>query len=69
MSKLHTGQRVRILIPLCCEISQQGTIYDYLPSRPHPWHVRPDGRPQSEPGIAFTAEELKPIEEESEVKP
>ncbi len=58
---LHIGMHVRILLPLREGVSQQGTIYNYLPSRPCPYHVMPDGY-DDKYGIAFTADELEPLE-------
>lgn len=67
-TKLAIGQRVRIIIPVSRCTTQEGVIYDYLPSRIWPWRVRPDGEFWEGEGIAFLAEELEPIAEESEVK-
>jgi hypothetical protein len=35
-----------------------GKVYNYLPSRPAPWYVRPLGWADDEPGIAYTSEEI-----------
>jgi hypothetical protein len=61
---LRVGMSVEILIPLDDGIAQRGIIYDYLPSRPWPYHVRPDGWEKDAPGIAFSADEIKPLEQE-----
>lgn len=53
---LHAGARVRI--QMGDETGNLGTVYNHLPGRPAPWHVRPDGWPADEPGIAYKAEEL-----------
>lgn len=59
---LQVGSRVRILVGDYA--GQLGTVYNHLPSRPAPWHVRPDLWPQDEPGIAYTVDELEVIREE-----
>lgn len=59
---LHVGVRVRIL----CDgelRGETGTIYNYLPSRPAPWHVRPDTWPRTQAGIAYKMDELELIDE------
>lgn len=62
MSTLSIGMKVRILRPLLDNsIEKQGTIYNYLPSRPWPWHVRPGNWAEAVPGIAFTEAELEPM--------
>ncbi len=61
MHTLEIGMRVRILLKLKPWISQEGTIYNYLPSRPCPYHVMPDGYDDTY-GIAFTEDELEPLE-------
>lgn len=53
--RLKVGARVRILMGE--EEGKLGTIYNHLPSRPAPWHVRPDGWLDNA-GIAFKADEL-----------
>jgi hypothetical protein len=65
MSTLHVGQRVRILVAQNYEhVAGPGVIHNYLPSRPCPWHVRPDGAFwDNGPGIAFHAWELESLEE------
>lgn len=68
--KYDIGQRVRIVKSDSLECGNLGTVYDYLPSRRWPYHVRPDGEFWRDgPGIAFTAEELEPIGDREEVKP
>lgn len=64
--ELYIGCRVRILVEnkAALEISETGVIYNYLPARPWPWHVRPDNWPPHVPGIAFSAQEIEPLEEE-----
>jgi len=52
---------VRITKPLREGVSKLGTIYNHLPGRPFPWHVLPDGYGDTI-GIAFTADELEPLE-------
>lgn len=70
MSQLHVGQRARVISPEFESCGKTGTIYNYLPSRPWPWHWLPDGaQPGTGAGIAFTEDELEPIEEGEEVKP
>lgn len=60
---LAIGTRVRItaLGSLCGQI---GTVYDYQPSRPAPYHVRPDGWPANRAGVACVADELEVLNEE-----
>ncbi len=66
MSELQIGMRVRILHTFFrAEVPETGTIYNYLPSRPCPWHVRPDGWPEHQAGIACRQEELTPLEQEA----
>ncbi len=57
---LVIGTRVCILPPSVNRTST-GVIYNYVPSRQWPYHVRPDDWPENEPGIAYTEEELEPI--------
>lgn len=38
----------------------QGVVYDYLPSRQRPYHVRRLDQPTTEAGAAYRAEELAP---------
>lgn len=57
---LRIGARVRILAAGEMQ-GQQGVIYCHLPSRPAPWHVRPDGWPADEAGVAYMADELEVI--------
>jgi hypothetical protein len=40
---------------------EQGTIYNYIPGRPCPWHVRPDNWEPDFAGIAYMADELQPV--------
>lgn len=54
--RLAVGARVRILVGE--EEGKLGTVYNHLPSRPAPWHVRPDDYDPDVPGIAFKADEL-----------
>jgi hypothetical protein len=65
--ELAIGMRVRILVPLLDEIKDRGVIYNYCPSRPWPWHVRPDDWPCDlfGRGIAFDATEIEPESEDS----
>lgn len=60
---LEIGMKVYILFPLHENRRRTGVIYNYLPQRQWPYHVRPDGWPEDKPGIACTEEELEPIEE------
>lgn len=59
---LQKGMRVNILVPMLPDIPKQGVIYGYCPSRPLPWHVRPDGWSPKKAGIAFKSEEISPVE-------
>jgi hypothetical protein len=59
---LAIGTRVYILFPLPSSRLRKGVIYDYLPWRKWPYHVRPDGWPEDKPGLACTETELEPIE-------
>jgi len=69
MSTLRIGMRACVISPDFESFGKEGTIYDYLPSRPWPYHWLPDGEEMGTgAGIAFTAEELGPIEESEEVK-
>jgi hypothetical protein len=61
MYTFQVGMKVRILLPLREGIEQQGTIYNYMPSRPYPWHVLPDNYDDIY-GIAFTEAEIEPSE-------
>jgi hypothetical protein len=58
--------RVRILRQFQDGIKREGTIYNHVPNRPCPWHVLPDNWPEGLSGIAFTEEELEPIETQEE---
>ena len=49
------------LVSAHSESAAPGVIYDYVPSRRWPFHVRPDGWPEDVAGIAYTEEELEPI--------
>jgi hypothetical protein len=62
--KFSPGARVRITAPDSDHNGQCATVYNYLPSRPYPWHVRPDGWSEDEPGIAYGEDELELIEQE-----
>jgi hypothetical protein len=42
---------------------RMGVIYDYIPYKRWPYHVRPDGWPEDRPGIACTEAELVPLDE------
>lgn len=53
---LKIGARVRIQMGE--QTGKLGTVYNHLPSRPAPWHVRPDSWPEDVPGIAYKADEL-----------
>lgn len=57
---LKVGARVRIQAAGQMR-GELGTVYNYLPSRPCPWHVRPDMWAEGSPGIAYLAEELDVI--------
>ncbi len=57
------GARVRIIAKDSNHNGCSGTIYNHLPSRPYPWHVRPDGWNTDEPGIAYKEDELELIED------
>jgi len=59
---LAIGTKVYILYPFPNR-RRKGVIYDYLPRRQWPYHVRPDDWPKDKPSIAYTEEELEPIEE------
>ena len=68
--KLAIGMRARVTSPEFESFGKTGIIYDYLPSRPWPYHWLPDGaEPGTGEGIAFLEDELEPIEEEKGVKP
>jgi hypothetical protein len=58
---LKVGDRVRVLVANRDGTYHDGTIYRHLPSRPHPWHVRPDGWPSDVAGISYSASELEKI--------
>ena len=55
------GMKVYILFPLHENRRRTGILYDYLPGRMWPYHVRPDGWAENKSGIACTEEELAPI--------
>ena len=59
---LAIGTKVYILFPLPNNRHRTGVIYDYLPRRQWPYHVRLDDWPKDKPGIAYTEAELEPIE-------
>lgn len=52
---LKVGARVRIQMGK--QAGNLGTVYNHLPSRPAPWHVRPDGWLDCA-GVAYKADEL-----------
>lgn len=57
---LQVGDRVRIPdSPYRDEISY-GTIYRFMPGRPHPWHVMPD-KWALKSGVSYSAGELERI--------
>lgn len=65
MSNLAIGARVRIRYGR--ELNGcLGTVYNHLPSRPYPWHVRPDGWDKNEAGVALKADEIEMIETRTE---
>lgn len=57
MSNLHIGACVRILFGELA--GEPSTIYNHLPSRLYPWHVRPNSWPADAPGIALRADEIE----------
>lgn len=57
---LKIGARVRIQAAGQMR-GELGTVYNYLPSRPWPWHVRPDIWAEGSPGVAYLADELDVI--------
>lgn len=61
MYELTIGDRVTIVRLGSTNYGKMGTVYNYLPSRPAPYHVRPDGWPEHQAGIAYTREELELI--------